>query len=414
MLSRGGKKLISNTGALFALQLANYILPFLIIPFLTRTLGVSLYGIVAFGLAMVQIACIITDFGFNLSATRQIASHQANREYIRKIIGAVHFCKLFLLVPVGAFFFLFLYFQDQKYGEYASFFWLLLIPIVGQTFQPIWFFQGMEKMGFITLFVVLARSSYVLLAILWVSTPEDYLWVAIANGVAQILGALLAVGFMVKLGYSPVLPGWRFTREIFSDSVEFFWSRAAVATYTAGGAFYLGLVSTPSTVAYYSAAEQLYKGAQALFQPVSQALFPYMARTKDLKVFFRILKWTVVISLFSLCFGLMTGEWFLSVLFGENFSSSYSILAVFMVAFCITTPSVLLGYPLLGAFGDSRSANLSVIIGGVGQFIILITIYVLGWTNGLVVAASVMMVESFVLFYRARAVFGMLKTIKGF
>lgn len=406
-------KLISNTGALFALQLANYILPFLIIPFLTRMLGVSLYGVVAFGLAMVQIACIITDFGFNLSATRQIASHQANREFVRKIIGAVHLCKLFLLVPVGALFFFFLYFQDQKYGEYASFFWLLLIPIVGQTFQPIWFFQGMEKMGFITLFVVLARSSYVLLAILWVSTPEDYLWVAIANGVAQVLGAVLAVSFMVQLGYSPVLPGWNFTRKIFSDSVEFFWSRAAVATYTAGGAFYLGLVSTPSAVAYYSAAEQLYKGAQALFQPLSQALYPYMVKSRNINLFFNILKVVVFFSIAGLAAGLLIGDWFLVTLFGPDFSSSYPILAMFMVVFCITMPSILLGYPFLGAFGDSRSANRSVIIGGGIQVILLVLIFSVGWTDGLVVAGSVMLVEGFVLIYRAFKVRLIVRVLKG-
>ncbi|WP_169333529.1 oligosaccharide flippase family protein [Zestomonas thermotolerans] len=405
-------KLISNTGALFALQLANYILPFLIIPFLTRMLGVSLYGVVAFGLAMVQIACIITDFGFNLSATRQIASHQTNREFVRKIIGAVHLCKLFLLVPVGALFFFFLYFQDQKYGEYASFFWLLLIPIVGQTFQPIWFFQGMEKMGFITLFVVLARSSYVLLAILFVSTPDDYLWVAIANGVAQVLGAVVAIGFMVRLGYSPLLPEWGFTKAIFTESIEFFWSRAAVATYTAGGAFFLGLISTPVAVAHYSAAEQLYKGAQALFQPISQALYPYMTRTKNIPLFFKIMKCAVAISLLGLSFGLLFGDWLLMLFFGQGFSESYSVLVIFMIAFCVTTPSVLMGYPFLGAMGDTRSANLSVMFAGVLQIVLLVFIWFFGWVEASPVAVSVLLVEIFVLGYRGVKVKMLINRIK--
>lgn len=404
MESRRYKKLISNTGALFLLQLANYVLPFLIIPYLTRTLGVSLYGVVAFGLSLVQISCIVTDFGFNLSATRQIASHQDDREFVRRIVGAVHLCKLFLLVPVGALFFFFIFLQTQQYGEYASFFWLLLIPVVGQTFQPIWFFQGMERMGFITLFVVLARSSYVLLAILWVSNPEDYLWVAVASGVAQVFGAVLAVGFMVKLGYSPLLPEWHFTKSVFFNSVEYFWSRAAVATYTAGGAFYLGLVSTPSTVAYYSAAEQLYKGAQALFQPVSQALFPYMTRTKNLSTFFKILKWSIALSLLCLVGGGLTGKWFLIFVFGETFVESYPILLVFMVAFCVTTPSILLGYPLLGAFGDGKSANRSVILGGILQLCILSIMFYLGLVDGLFIALSIVLVEIFVLGYRCHKV----------
>lgn len=101
MISSGTKRLAANTGALF-LQLANYILPFLLIPFLTRTLGVSLYGVVAFGLAIVQLACIFTDFGFSLSATRQIATCSHDKILVKKIVGAVHVCKLLLLIFVVA------------------------------------------------------------------------------------------------------------------------------------------------------------------------------------------------------------------------------------------------------------------------------------------------------------------------
>ena len=413
MALSGYRRLASNTGALLFLQLANYILPFVLIPFLTRMLGVSLYGVVALGMAMVQLACILTDFGFNLSATHQIASRQDDRSYIRRVVGAVHVCKLFLLLPIALFIWIFLAFQEQAYGGYELFFWLLLLPVVGQTFQPIWLFQGIERMGYITLFLVMARSSYVALVLLLVSTSNDYLWVAIANGIAQILAAVLAIGFMLRLGYMPAWPGWSFTRDTFSKSIEFFWSRAAVATYTAGGAFYLGLVSGPVAVAHYSAAEQLYKGAQALFQPLSQALYPYMTKSKDVHLFFKILKVVVLLSIAGLATGLLIGEWFLVALFGPGFSESYPILAIFMVTFCMTMPSILFGYPFLAAFGDSRSANHSVILGGGIQVILLALIFVLGWTDGLVVAGSIMLVEGFVLVYRVLKVRTMIRVCKG-
>lgn len=400
MTSGGVKKLASNTGALFALQLANYILPFIIIPFLTRKLGVSLYGVVAFGLAMVQIACITTDFGFNLSATRQIASNPTDREFIKRVVGAVNLCKFLLILPVVLLLFVFLHFQEQRYGEHTVFFWFLLIPIVGHTFQPIWLFQGIERMGFITLFVVLARSTYVLLALLWISGPDDYTWVAIANGTAQAFAAILATVFMIRLGYAPIWPGWTFTRRIFSDSLEFFWSRAALATYTAGGAFYLGLVSTPTTVAYYSAAEQLYKGIQSLLQPVSQALFPYMTRTKDTKLFVRVLKISIALSLLALGVGTLSGEWLLATIFGPEFAASYPLLVIFLLCFCITTPSVLLGYPFLAALGDARSANLSVILGGVVQLSLLASTYAVEWRTAIAVGSSILLAEAAVLGYR--------------
>lgn len=404
MPSGGVRKLISNTGALFALQLANYILPFIILPFLTRTLGTSLFGVVMLGLSMVQIACIITDFGFNLSATRKIASRQSDRDFVRSVVAAVHVCKVILLLPIVLLLFLFVSLQANEYGEYSVFFWLLLISVIGQTFQPIWLFQGLEKMGVITIFMVLARGSYVVFALLWVSSSHDYEWVAIANGVAQMLGASLAIYIMMREGYSPRWPGWKFVIETFNESIEFFWSRAAVATYSSGGALFIGLFSGPISVAHYSAAEQLYKGAQALFQPISQALYPYMTRTKDISLFFNILKLVGLCVILGLAMGVFVGEWFLVILFGPGFDASYPILVMFLFAFCLSAPAILCGYPFLGAFGDSRSANMSVIYGGGIQLLLLLILWSLGWVDGLAVAGTVMIVEIFVLVYRAKKV----------
>lgn len=412
MSSKGSSRLAFNTGALFVLQLANYVLPFILIPFLTRKLGVSLYGVVALGLAMVQLACIFTDFGFNLSATQKVAQNYKDKVYIRKVVCAVHICKFFLLFPIVFFVFLFVVLQKEMYEANEAFFWLLLLPIVGQTFQPLWLFQGIERMGFITLFVVIARGFYVVLVLMWVNVSDDYLWVAIANGTAQITAAIIATGFMLRLGFTPLWPGWRFVKDVFFSSMEFFWSRAAVATYTAGGAFYLGLVSGPVAVAHYSAAEQLYKGAQALFQPLSQALYPYMTKSRDINLFFKILKFIVALSVVGLAVGLLIGKWLLVSIFGSDFSESYPVLAIFMVTFCMTMPSILFGYPFLGAMGDNRSANRSVMVGGVLQVLLLMLIYILGWTNGFLVAGSVMIVEGFVLTYRALKVNSMVKVLK--
>lgn len=393
------KILASNTTALFALQLANYILPFLIIPFLTRTLGVSLYGVVALGLALVQISCILTDFGFSLSATRQIAIQSHDKIAIRKISGAVHICKALLLIPVVLIVFLFNLCLPE-YNEYQDFFWLLLLPIMGQTFQPIWLFQGIQKMAIITVFMLIARSLYVIFTLLWVSSAADYFWVAIASGAAQIAAAVVAVFFMLRLGYAPLWPSWQFTKKIFLDSLEFFWSRAAVATYTVGGAFYLGLVSGPVSVALYSAAEQLYRGAQALYQPLTQSLYPYMTKNRDLTLFYRIMSGVLLLSIIGVSIGFMIGRDILVFIFGNQFSESYPILIGFMFTFLVTAPSILLGYPLLGALGDTKSANYSVFLGGGVQVVILVVLYLLEVQDGVFVVGAVLIAELCVLLFR--------------
>ncbi|MDN6871698.1 oligosaccharide flippase family protein [Pseudomonas citronellolis] len=394
------KNLFKNTGALFSLQAANYVLPFLIIPYLTQKLGVELYGVVAFGLAIVQISCVITDFGFNYSATYRIAKNHNNRQEIRSIVGAVTFCKLALVLPI----LLGIYTYSDVSGDYKEhslFLTLLALPILGQTLQPIWLFQGIERMGLITLYTILSRSSYLLFTLILVQQPADYYLVAISNGIAQGLGAIIGLIMCAKLGYSPRWPGLQYTIGVFRESVEYFWARAAVSTYTAGGAFFLGIFSTPSQVAVYSAAEQLYKGAQALFQPVSQALYPYMAKSRNLPLFFKIVKAVCFSSLVGLVIGVISGKEIISIIFGSDFEKSYEVLIIFLLTYCVTMPSILLGYPLLGALGDSRSANYSVIYAGFIQILLLSLLIFFNHLESIYVALSVLLVETFVLVYRS-------------
>lgn len=407
-MSKKESRFYSNAGFLLLLQISSYIFPLLLIPYLTRVLGISLYGVVAFALATAQLLCIITDFGFNLSATRQIAENHNNRDRVRRIIASVFVSKTLLLVPVVIILCLLIYGQQEKYGDYSTLFWLLLIPVIGQTFQPIWFFQGIERMAFITVFIVVARALYVLLVIALVASAHDVNWVILSNGISQIIAATIAILFMFRLGYRPLWAGWHYVKLVFSESIQFFWSRLAVSTYTIGGVFFLGLFATPSAVAFYSAAEQLYRAGQALFHPVVQSLYPYMARTKDTALFWRVMKGAFLFSLLGLVFTYFTGEWFLTKIFGSEFSESYNVLMVFVVVFCVVVPSSLIGYPLLGVFGNSDFANRSVLIGGIVQLTLLVMLWVLNWNYILMVAATVLITESFVFlirYYKVRSIF---------
>lgn len=400
MISPNKKGLAGNTAALLSLQLANYILPLLVTPYLTRTLGISTYGVVAFGLAISQIACIITDYGFNLSATYQIAKESGNRQGIRDIAGAVFACKALLLIPVFLLLATFIHFNTH-YSDYSSYFWLLMIPIIGQTFQPTWLFQGIEKMAYMTIFTVASRVALLALTVVLVTGQQDYSAVAVTTGISNICAALIGIGFMLRLGYAPTWNSWRFTRQIFSESTEFFWSRAALASYTAGTTLFLGLLSTPVQVAFYSAAEQLYKGAQSLVAPLSQALYPYMAKHRDAPLFLKILRYTTILSVAGFVTGVFVGEQVLILLFGSEFLGSYQTLIMFMILFLITTPSVLLGYPFLGAFGDSKTANRSVIFAGLIQLSLLLLCYFLSLESATQILSCTLITEAFVLIYRA-------------
>ena len=72
------------------MQGANYILPFITIPYLVRTIGIDKYGLVAFAQSFAAYFVIFTDYGFSLSATKLIS---INRNDCANVVSSLAFSR---------------------------------------------------------------------------------------------------------------------------------------------------------------------------------------------------------------------------------------------------------------------------------------------------------------------------------
>src|ERR1041384_4895564 len=76
------KKLIYNFSSLGFIQFINFLLSLVVIPHVIRKVGTNGFGIIAVAQVVIFYLSVLTDYGFNQTATREIT---LNKNDIKKI-----------------------------------------------------------------------------------------------------------------------------------------------------------------------------------------------------------------------------------------------------------------------------------------------------------------------------------------
>src|SRR5580658_4032705 len=92
------RPLLGNALSLYAVQGLNYLVPLLLVPYLLRTLGPNGYGAIVFAQALMGYAVLVTDYGFNLTAARDISIVRDDARAVAKIYWSTMAAKLILFL----------------------------------------------------------------------------------------------------------------------------------------------------------------------------------------------------------------------------------------------------------------------------------------------------------------------------
>lgn len=393
-------RLVENFISLGVIQGINYLLPLITIPFLFNQLGVERYGLVNFSFAFMQYFLVLTDFGFGLSGTRFIAAHRDDHSAVNRFLNSACMARALLailsfLIVLGC------VWSIPALTEHRLFTFLFFGQVIGNVLNPIWFFQGMEKMKFNTILHITTRLVSILPLFVIVRTPDDYIYIPICYSAGSIIAGVMSLAFIrrsfyMKFFFTSLQEIWQATY----DSSKFFLSRLSVSLFTNTNSFVLGLVCGNTAVGYYSLAEKIYVALNSVYGPINGALFPYMTKERNLQLFKKILGYGIVLNGIMLIVFYMVFP-YLSPLVFDNFADeSFAVMGILIFSNFVCLPGTFLGYPFLAAWGHPNFCNYSIVLSSAFHLCGLGILFLTNTINIYSVACMVVACESFLLLIR--------------
>lgn len=393
-----------NIVSLFVLQGANYVLPLITIPYLVRVLGPENFGRIAFAQAFMQYFVVATNYSFNLSATRSVALARGDRDELSRLFSSVMAIKLgimllgfavmaILVVSFSAF--------DHDWALYLS----VYLMVAGNALFPVWFYQGLECMRHITVFTIAARALVVIAIFVFIRKSGDYVLAAALLSTGMLLAGLISLAYIPRIAEIQLRwPKLASLRKDFIDGWHIFVAMLGGSLYNNSSVFILGLVVSPAVVGYFAAADKLIKATQGLIEPISRAVFPYIAmlvaesRDEALTFIGKLLRviggGMLLVSIALLVFAAPIS----SLLFGGKFDDSIHLIQLMaLVPFLIGLNNVF-GAQFLVQFGFDRLLSLSIVIPAAIHIAALFFAAKLWGADG--VAALLVFTETFVLVIR--------------
>lgn len=380
------KRLISNFFSLSSVEAANYIFPLITLPYLVRILGPEKYGLINFAGAFIQYFVLLTDYGFNFSATKDISINRGDREKVLCIFNSVMFIKL-VLMAISLIIMLALVFFIPKFRQD----WLIYIytfgMVLGNILFPIWLFQGMERMKLISLLNLLAKFIFVIAIFVFIRRQADYIYVPLITSLGFMTAGVLSLVIAVKrFGIIFRLPVKEDCIHVLKEGWHIFISTVSISLYTSSNAFILGLFTNNTIVGYYSAAERVIRSSHRLLNPLSQTIYPYISRLaadskekaahfiRKVIVIFGGISFAVSVLLFALAAPIV------NIIFGSQYEQSIIVLKILAFLPFIIALSNIFGIQTMLTFNMKEAFSGILIAGGIIN-IVLSLVFVPLWKH---------------------------------
>lgn len=269
-----------NVASLGLVQLANYIIPILIVPFVVRALGVELFGKASYAQNIISYLTIIVNYGFEYSASQDVAIHRDSKQKIKIIFWTVVHFKIFLLA-ISFVALTVLYFVFSKVNEEPRLYVYTALLNVGVVLFPTWFFQGIEKMENMASFNFAIKALGATLVILLVSSPSDYQNYVLILSMSYVVVGVISFFYVIEKYdlRNNDKKDKELSRKVVRKGFPIFLNNIFVSSYTVAGMTVVGIYLSDMEIGLYAGVSKAVIAVMMLTSmPINLALFPVMSR----------------------------------------------------------------------------------------------------------------------------------------
>ncbi len=396
----------------FILTASSIVFPLITYPYVARILMAGGNGKVAFATSVISYFAMFASLGIPSYGIRCCAQVRDDRLKLTRVVHELLGINLLTTALAYGAFFLSLLFVARFQADKT----LLVVTsatILLNTIGVSWFYAGLEQYSYITLCNIGFKILSIIGMFLLVHQPEDY--VVYAGITVFASGGSNLMNFFRLRKYVALRPvgGYQFRRH-FKPVLVFFATSVAISIYTNLDTVMLGFMKTDTDVGLYNAAIKVKTLLVSLVTSMGSVMLPRLSvcvKKQENERFFQLVsknfQFLLTIALPLTVFFILFARDSILFLSGSGFVGAIQPMKLLMPTVFIIALSNMTGLQILVPMGRERAVMISVIGGGIVDFMMnLIFIPRLAATGAALSTMSAELTVLLIQIYFIRAHFG--------
>lgn len=325
------KTVITNYCFMTIIKFVNSFFYLLVYPFLIRKLGAESYGLFVFATSIITYFQTFISFGFDFPAVKIISTEPDNREMKSSIVSSVLTAKIYL-AAISLIIFIILVSQFDFFRKDWILYLICYSNIITTILLPVWYFQGMQKMKFITIAQVATKILSLPFIFLFVTAPSDTWIVALIISVSGCISGLYTL-YLLIIKEKIIIRWQAFStiKKLFKDSVPFFFSSSASIIKQQFTIFIIGISFSMSDVAIYDLANKLVAVPMNFIAQINNALFPKVMKEYSKRYIKKIIYIEGLLSLTIIAGLAIFGKLIINIFAGADMLNAYPLMMILSI-----------------------------------------------------------------------------------